>query len=134
MYGGITLLVQGSDRWQMLLTGLDSSSLTGTFFDTDKFTYYVWQGNAAGSTEGNVWTDGSSGSSPWEGGLTFRNGDREVCFGMKDLSGKDINSFDVYIDGTVGISSMTVTVRKAAALRMPGRILRAVCARRDREC
>ena len=114
VYGGITLNVQGSDRWQMLLTGLDSSSLTGTFFDTDKFTYYVWQGNAAGSTEGNVWTDGSSGSSPWEGGLTFRNGDREVCFGMKDLSGKDINSFDVYIDGTVGISSMTVTVDKAA--------------------
>lgn len=63
VYGGITLNVQGSDRWQMLLTGLDSSSLTGTFFDTDKFTYYVWQGNAAGSTEGNVWTDGSSGSS-----------------------------------------------------------------------
>lgn len=47
VYGGITLNVQGSDRWQMLLTGLDSSSLTGTFFDTDKFTYYVWQGNAA---------------------------------------------------------------------------------------
>lgn len=114
VYGGITLNVQGSDRWQMLLTGLDSSSLTGTFFDTDKFTYYVWQGNASGSAEGNVWADGSSGSSPWEGGLTFRNGDREVCFGMKDLSGKDINSFDVCIEGTVGISSMTVTVDKTA--------------------
>ena len=68
---------------------------------------------------------------------------------MKDLSGKDINSFDVYIDGTVGISSMTVTVDKAAndglgyrfhavaeggGIADAGRILRAVCARRDREC
>lgn len=38
----------------MLVTGLDSSSLEGTYFDADKFNYYVWQGNRGQTPDGNV--------------------------------------------------------------------------------
>lgn len=114
VYSGLTLNVQGDGRWQMLVTGLDSSSLEGTYFDADKFNYYVWQGNRGQTPDGNVWSDGSRGGSPWEGGLTFRNGEREVLFGMQDLSGHAVNSFDVTLDGTVRVSRLTVSVDKEA--------------------
>lgn len=98
----------------MLVTGLDSTSLEGTYFDADKFNYYVWQGNGSKVPDGSVWSDGAAGASPWEGGLTFRNGEREVFFGMQDLSGHAVDGFDVILDGTVRVSSLTVSVDKEA--------------------
>ena len=114
VYSGLTLDVQGGGQGQMLVTGLDSSSLEGTYFDADKFHYYVWQGNGGQVPDGNVWSDGARGGSPWEGSLTFRNGEREVFFGMQDLSGHAVNSFDVTLDGTVRVSKLTVSVDKEA--------------------
>ena len=114
VYSGLTLNVQGGGQWQMLVTGLDSTSLEGTYFDADKFNYYVWQGNGSKVPDGNVWSDGAAGASPWEGGLTFRNGEREVFFGMQDLSGHAVDGFDVILDGTVRVSSLTVSVDKEA--------------------
>lgn len=114
VYSGLTLDVQGNGQWQMLVTGLDSTSLEGTYFDADKFSYYVWQGNGSQAPDGSVWCDGAAGASPWEGGLTFRNGEREVLFGMQDLSGHTVNSFDVTIDGTVRVSKLTVSVDREA--------------------
>ena len=61
-----------------------------------------------------MWSDGAAGASPWEGGLTFRNGEREVFFGMQDLSGHAVDGFDVILDGTVRVSSLTVSVDKEA--------------------
>ena len=114
VYNGLTLDVQGDDKWQMLVTGLDSTSVQGTYFDADKFNYYVWQGSDPWVENGSIWSDGSRGGSPWEGSLTFRNGEREVCFGMQDLSGRNVNNFEVTVDGTVRISKMTVSVEKEA--------------------
>lgn len=112
VYSGMTLNVEGDGNGQMLVTGLDSFSLEGTYFDADKFHYYVWQGNRVQVPNGNVWSDGARGGSPWEGSLTFRSGEREVFFGMQDLSGHAVTSFDVTLDGTVRISKMTVSVDK----------------------
>lgn len=63
VYSGLTLNVQGGGQWQMLVTGLDSTSLEGTYFDADKFNYYVWQGNGSKVPDGSVWSDGAAGSS-----------------------------------------------------------------------
>lgn len=114
VYNGLTLDVRGDDRWQMLVTGLDSTSLQGTYFDADNFHYYVWQGSDPQVENGSIWSDGARGGSPWEGSLTFRNGEREMYFGMKDLSGRDVNNFAVTIDGTVQMSKMTVFVDETA--------------------
>lgn len=92
----------------MLVTGLDSLPWKAPILTRTSSITTSGRGTGPRFRTAAMWSDGAAGSSPWEGkAADVPATEREVFFGMQDLSGHAVDSFDVILDGTVRVSSLT---------------------------